>query len=68
MANIFVDPVIVMAPSDDASKDEVEKWLEGLTVWLQEALSAPFNWLHSVEATDALQDSGRFPSFGVLRD
>lgn len=68
MANIFVDPVIVMAPSDDASKDEVEKWLEGLTVWLQEALTAPFNWLHSVEATDALQDSGRFPSFGVLRN
>jgi len=68
MANIFVDPVIVMTPSDDASKDEVEKWLEDLTIWLQEALTAPFNWLHSVEATDTLQDSGRFPSFGVLRN
>jgi hypothetical protein len=67
MANIFVDPVIVITPPDDASKDEVEKWLTELTIWLQEALPAPFNWFHSVEATDALQDSERFPDFGVLR-
>ncbi len=67
MANIFVDPVVVMTPSDDASKDEVERWLKSLTIWLQEALTAPFTWFHAVEATDMLEDSGRFPGYAVLR-
>ncbi len=48
MVNIFVDPVIIMAPSDHESKAEIEVWLDNLDMWLKEALTSPFSWLHSV--------------------
>src|SRR5260221_3261743 len=68
MANIFVDPVIVMTPPDNESRDGIEVWLANLDIWLKEALSAHFTWLHSVQATNLLQDNGRFPSFELLRN
>jgi len=67
MANIFVDPVIVTAPPDNTSRDGIEVWLANLTVWLQEALTSPFEWLHFVQATNLLQESGRFPDFNLLK-
>ncbi len=67
MANIFVDPVIVMTPPDNTSRDGLEVWLTNLTLWLQEALTSPFEWLHFVQATNLLQESGRFPDFNLLK-
>jgi|GEM_PF-2835604 len=68
MANIFVDPVIVTTPPDNTSRDGIEEWLANLTIWLQEALTSPFEWLHFVQATDLLQESGRFPDFNLLKN
>jgi len=67
MANIVIDPVIVMVPSDDATRVEVELWLESLTLWLNEALTAPFTWLHYHKASELLEAFERFPSFARLR-
>ena len=67
MANIFVDPVIVMTPPDNTSRDGIEVWLANLTLWLQEALTSPFEWLHFVQATNLLQENGRFPDFNQLK-
>ena len=58
---ILIDPVIIMPPSEDATKDEVEKWLRNLTTWLEEALTAPFTWLHYKRATALLLNNGQFP-------
>jgi hypothetical protein len=68
MVNIFVDPVIIMTPPDNQSKAEVEVWLDNLDIWLKEALTSPYFWLHSVQATYLLQSNGRFPSFELLRN
>lgn len=67
MANIVIDPVIVMVPFDDASRAEVEIWLENLTLWLNEALTAPFTWLHCWQASELLGDHERFPYFAQLK-
>ncbi len=67
MANIVIDPVIVMTPPDDASRTEVETWLENLTIWLNEALTAPFTWLHYLQASELLEANGQFPSFAQLK-
>jgi hypothetical protein len=68
MLNIFVDPVIIMIPPYNKSKAEIEVWLDNLDIWLKEALTSPYFWLHSVQATDYLQSNGRFPSFEILRN
>lgn len=68
MPDVFVDPVIVMTPGDNATKDEVVAWLDNLNTWLKEALSSPYEWLHSIEATNLLEGNGKFPSFATLRD
>ena len=68
MVNIFVDPVIIMTPPDNHSKAEIEVWLDNLDIWLKEALTSPYIWLHSVRATDQLQSNGRFPGFELLRN
>lgn len=68
MFSIFVDPVIIMAPSDHESRAEIEAWLDNLDMWLKEALTSPFSWLHSIQATDYLQSSGLFPGFELLRN
>ncbi len=67
MKNIFIDPVIVTTSPEDASREDVEAWLENLQVWLKEALSSHYGWLHFVQATNLLVENGRFPSFDVLR-
>ena len=67
MANIVIDPVIITMPSHDASRDEVERWLGNLTIWLQEALTAPFTWLHYQRATDLLSSNQQFPDFQKLQ-
>lgn len=67
MANIVIDPVIVMMPPTTATRAEVEIWLKNLTVWLTEALTAPFTWLHDQEATYLLEANRQFPSFEQLR-
>jgi len=67
MANIVIDPVIVMTPPDDATKEKVEMWLENLEIWLIEALAAPFLWLHYRPASHLLEANGQFPSFEHLR-
>ena len=67
MANIVIDPVIVMMPEDDAARSAVEVWLENLTVWLQEALTAPFTWLHYQRASELLEAHGQFPNFARLK-
>lgn len=67
MANILIDPVITMTPADDADKVAVEVWLENLTIWLNEALTAPFTWRHYKKASELLEAHGQFPSFGRLK-
>lgn len=66
MANIVIDPVIIMMPDNDAAKSSVEAWLENLTIWLKEALTAPFDWLHYLQASELLEAHGQFPSFAQL--
>ena len=66
MRNIFLDPVLLMTPDEDASREEVEQWLSTLEIWLQEALGGHFNWFHLTSATDALIDKNRFPSATIL--
>ncbi len=67
MVDIVIDPVIVMTPPDDATRAEVEAWLENLTIWLKEALTAPLTWLHFRQASEFLEANGQFPSFERLR-
>ncbi len=67
MANIVIDPVIVMTPADNAAQTAVEAWLENLTIWLNEALSAPFTWLHYRQASELLEAHSQFPNFARLK-
>lgn len=67
MVSIVVDPALVMLPPDDASREDVEAWFERLEIWLNEALTAPFMWLHYVQATDLLEANGHFPAFPQLK-
>ncbi len=64
---ILIDPVIIVPPDDDATKDDVERWLESLTVWLREALTAPFTWLHDRQTSELLEANGQFPNFQQLK-
>ncbi len=66
-ANIFVDPVIVTVPAEDTDRDGVVVWLENLDLWLKEALSAHFLWLHARNVTIQLENHGYLPSFRVLQ-
>ncbi|HEY1353897.1 MAG TPA: hypothetical protein VGF67_30165 [Ktedonobacteraceae bacterium] len=66
MIDILIDPVIAMAPSEEASKEEVEVWLKSLDLWLTEALSSPFTWLYAKETIDDLLYDNRFPSPEIL--
>lgn len=65
--SIFVDPAIITTPADDESREGVETWLDVLKIWLREALSSHYQWLHLVQATDLLVNEQRFPSFELLR-
>lgn len=68
MANIFIDPVIIMTPTDDENREGIEVWLANLSIWLKEALSGYHTWLHSVEVTNLLEENGQFPGFALLRN
>src|SRR6266699_833136 len=67
MANILVDPVLVTTPDDDIGREEVERWLTNLDIWLIGALASTHTWSHCVKATYQLISSGRFPNFSLLR-
>lgn len=67
-ANSFVDPVIVATPVGAADRDGIVEWLENLGIWLKEALSAHFTWLHSRTITELLDAQGLFPNFENLRN
>ena len=67
MANIVIDPLIAMTPPDNATKADVEVWLENLDAWLTEALTAPFIWLHYQHSSELLEANGQFPNFAQLR-
>jgi len=62
-----MDPVLVTTPDDDTGREEVERWLTNLDIWLNEALASTHTWLHCVEATYQLISGGRFPNFSLLR-
>jgi len=68
MTNIFVDPVIVATPADETDREGIVEWLQNLEIWLKEALSAHFTWLHSSTITELLEAHGRFPGFENLRN
>jgi hypothetical protein len=63
MTSVIIDPAIIQLPSEQATREEVEKWLETLECWLKEALTAPFVWLHYQQASQLLEANGHFPSF-----
>lgn len=67
-SSIFIDPVIVMTPSQGASKVDVEEWLRNLVTWLKEALSGQNEWLHCIEATGLLEEHGHLPNFETIRN
>ena len=67
MANIVIDPVIIVVPPKDASRAEVEVWVENLAIWLKEALTAPFIWLHFRQASELLEAHEQFPNFAYLK-
>ncbi len=67
MTYILIDPLIVMTPPDDATAEEVSIWFNNLSTWLNEALAAPFSWLHYLNATLLVQERGRFPDFKELQ-
>lgn len=67
MANIVIDPAIVTIPSDTTSREDVERWLGHLMIWLNEALTGPFTWLHYRAATELLQAYSQFPDFQQLK-
>ncbi len=67
MASILVDPVLVTTPEDGASREDLERWLTNLDIWLKEALASPHSWSHCVKATYQLVSCGRFPNFTLLR-
>ena len=64
---IMVDPVIVVPPNNDANRADVEKWLRVLEDWLEEALIAPFMWLHNQKTSELLEANEQFPNFQKLR-
>lgn len=66
--HIVVDPAIVMIPANNANRTEVELWVNCLDTWLTEALTAPFMWLHFLQATKLLEAHGYYPGFQQLRD
>lgn len=67
MHTIIVDPALIQIPPAEAKKEEIESWLETLTTWLDEALTAPYMWFHCWQASWLLEKNGQFPSFQQLR-
>jgi len=68
MPNIFVDPIIVAAPSANAAANVVAVYLDALYQWLEEALNSPHNWLYSDKAIAKLWDNDQYPDPKLLQD
>ena len=68
MANVLIDPVIMVRPSDYASKTEIEAWLTNLSLWLEEATSPLFGWFYSLEITNLLMVSDLYPQSKILQE
>lgn len=66
MTEIFIDPIIIMTPAENASKDDVELYLQNLTRWLEEVLVAPHRWSYSPTAVIHLMENGRYPTPQIL--
>ncbi len=58
MADIFVDPIIIVAPSASVDEEVVVTYLKTLYRWLEEALNSPHSWFYSNEAAYKLLESG----------
>ena len=67
MPNIFVDPIIVVAPPTNAAANVVVAYLDTLYQWLEEALNSPHNWLYSYKAANSLWDNGQYPDSKLLQ-
>src|SRR5438067_8842741 len=67
MTDIFVDPIIVAAPSAYAGADVVVEYLNKLYRWLEEALNSPRHWFYSNEAATKLLECGQYPSSELLQ-
>ena len=67
MADIFVDPIIVVAPAANAERDVVVAYLDNLYRWLEEGLNSPHSWFYSNEAANKLLESGQYPSSELLQ-
>ncbi|NWJ96764.1 MAG: hypothetical protein HXX20_13355 [Chloroflexi bacterium] len=66
MISVLIDPIIMSIPPNSASKQEVEKWLESMELWLNEALNSPYEWLFSDSCNYILIQKGLFPNWGNL--
>ncbi len=67
MANVLIDPIIVAIPTDNATKEEIEDWLNSLALWLEEATNSFYGWYYSWKAIYLLQDCNRYPHPQILQ-
>ncbi len=67
MTDIFVDPIIVVAPPANAPEQVVAAYLDALYRWLAEALNSPHSWFYSNEAAVKLLESGQYPDSDLLQ-
>jgi hypothetical protein len=67
MADIFVDPIIVVAPAANAEGDVIVAYLDNLYKWLEEGLNSPHRWFYSNETTYQLLESGQYPHSELLQ-
>jgi hypothetical protein len=67
MADIFIDPIIIVVPAASADEEEVVAYLNTLYRWLEEALHSPHSWFYATEAAYKLLESGLYPASELLR-
>lgn len=67
MPNILIDPVLVVAPSEQASKAEVENWFNSLILWLEEATTPFYDWFYSPNIIWLIGESRQYPTFFTLQ-
>ena len=56
MKAVLVDPIIIVAPPQDSSRETIEAWLKQLMTWLAEALYSPHQWFHTMSILRELLD------------
>lgn len=67
MNNILIDPVVLIVPSEDATRETVSAWIENLNVWLAEAFDSHHRWLHLAEMLHACLEYDHLPNFELFR-